>query len=609
MSEPVPARKRDRATRTTRVLMALTVLGGVTFLGATAAVVWMVQDLQEAKVEDDSFLEVHLQGALRDAPEQGGFLLDPAEAPPTVTEIARAIRKAGDDERIRGLYLDLDDPSAGWASIGEIRSAIDAFQAKGKPCVAYSESYDTKGYWLASTCDDVLLAPGGLALVNGVALSITYYAGTLEKVGAVGDFEHVGDFKSAVEPFQRTGPSEPASEAVNYLLDGIWAEVVAGIAEGRGVSEAQVQAWVDGPTLAPGAARAAGFVDGLAYRDAVRSSLPRYGEEGWVRSLDEVDREPTGDDAPTFTSLDAYVDTLRASDEANKARIALVCAEGQIVSGSADGGFFGGDGLLADKTFRSWMQEIREDDDIHAVVLRVNSPGGSGLAADMMWREIQLTRAAGKPVVVSMGDYAASGGYYIAAPADWVVAQPGTLTGSIGVFGGKLALAGMWEKLGMTEFTYRRGMQSDLFTASAPFTEGGRVAFRSFLQDFYDRFLDVVADGRGMERDAAHAVAQGRVWTGRQAKERGLVDEIGGIDVALAKAAELGDLEAYGVSTFPASKTLWDQLAEDLEVEALQPRLEIPGVDSGAMADLVRLERVLSDSGVAALLPGHWDIR
>jgi len=455
----------------------------------------------------------------------------------------------------------------------------------------------------------VLLAPGGLALVNGVALSITYYAGTLEKVGAVGDFEHVGDFKSAVEPFQRTGPSEPASEAVNYLLDGIWAEVVAGIAEGRGVPEAQVQAWVDGPTLAPGAARAAGFVDGLAYRDAVRSSLPRYGEEGWVRSLDEVDREPTGDDAPTFTLLDAYVDTLRASDEANKARIALVCAEGQIVSGSADGGFFGGDGLLADKTFRSWMQEIREDDDIRAVVLRVNSPGGSGLAADMMWREIQLTRAAGKPVVVSMGDYAASGGYYIAAPADWVVAQPGTLTGSIGVFGGKLALAGMWEKLGMTEFTYRRGMQSDLFTASAPFTEGGRIAFRSFLQDFYDRFLDVVADGRGMERDAAHAVAQGRVWTGRQAKERGLVDEIGGIDVALAKAAELGDLDAYGVSTFPASKTLWDQIAEDLEVEALQPRLEIPGVDSGAMADLVRLERVLSDSGVAALLPGHWDIR
>jgi len=325
--------------------------------------------------------------------------------------------------------------------------------------------------------------------------------------------------------------------------------------------------------------------------------------------LDEVDREPTGDDAPTFTLLDAYVDTLRASDEANKARIALVCAEGQIVSGSADGGFFGGDGLLADKTFRSWMQEIREDDDIRAVVLRVNSPGGSGLAADMMWREIQLTRAAGKPVVVSMGDYAASGGYYIAAPADWVVAQPGTLTGSIGVFGGKLALAGMWEKLGMTEFTYRRGMQSDLFTASAPFTEGGRIAFRSFLQDFYDRFLDVVADGRGMERDAAHAVAQGRVWTGRQAKERGLVDEIGGIDVALAKAAELGDLDAYGVSTFPASKTLWDQIAEDLEVEALQPRLEIPGVDSGAMADLVRLERVLSDSGVAALLPGHWDIR
>ena len=609
MSEPVPARKRDRATRTTRVLLALTVLGGLTFLGATAAVVWMVQDLQQAEVEEDSFLEVQLRGALRDAPEQGGFLLDPAQAPPTVTEIARAIRKAGDDERIRGLYLDLDDPSAGWASFGEIRDAIDAFQASGKPCVAYSESYDTKGYWLASTCDDVLLAPGGLALVNGLALSITYYAGTLEKVGAVGDFEHVGDFKSAVEPFQRSGPSEPASEAVNYLLDGIWTEVVSGIAAGREVTPAQVQAWVDGPTLAPGAARAAGFVDGLAYRDAVRSSLARYGEDGWVASLDGVTLEPTGDDAPKLTSLDAYVETLRAADHAHDARIALVCAEGQIVSGSADGGFFGGGGLLADKTFRSWMQEIREDDDIRAVVLRVNSPGGSGLAADMMWREIQLTRAAGKPVVVSMGDYAASGGYYIAAPADWVVAQPGTLTGSIGVFGGKLALAGMWEKLGMTEFTYRRGAQSDLFSASAPFSDGGRLAFRSFLQEFYDRFLDVVSEGRGMERDAAHAVAQGRVWTGRQAQERGLVDAIGGVDVALAKAAELGHLDTYGVSTFPASKTLWDQLADDLKVEALQPRIAIPGVEASALADLARLERVLADTGVAALLPGRWEIR
>jgi protease-4 len=264
---------------------------------------------------------------------------------------------------------------------------------------------------------------------------------------------------------------------------------------------------------------------------------------------------------------------------------------------------------LADKTFRSWMQEIREDEDIHAVVLRVNSPGGSGLAADMMWREIQLTRAAGKPVVVSMGDYAASGGYYIAAPADWVVAQPGTLTGSIGVFGGKLALAGMWEKLGMTEFTYRRGAQSDLFSASAPFSEGGRVAFRSFLQDFYDRFLDVVATGRGMERDAAHAVAQGRVWTGRQAMERGLVDDLGGIELAFAKAAELVELDAYGVTTFPASKTLWDQIADDLEAEAIQPKVAIPGVPWDALADLARLERVLSDSGVAALLPGHWEIR
>ncbi len=591
----------------TRILIVLTLLGVMVFATSMGAVVWLVSRTDMGEVKSASWLRVPLTGQLADAPKQGEFVVDPADAEPLATEIATAIRKAAADERIEGLLLELNGTSGGWGTLSEVRSALTAFRESGKPCVAYAETYMMGSYYLASACDTVVMAPGGIGLVAGLSSSITYYAGTLEKIGAEGDFEHVGDFKSAIEPYERTGPSDAASEATTALLDSLWAEWVASVSSGRGLSSADLQALVDAPAMSPIDAQERGLVDALAYRDAVRIALPEHGSDGWAAALDaEPDGEAYEDALDRLTALEEYLKGVRAELKSGSRAVAVVHAEGTIISGDPRDALFS-DGMLGDKAFAEWMSEAREDERVAAVVVRVNSPGGSGLASDMMWREIKRTQAAGKPVVISMADYAASGGYYISAPADWIVAQPMTITGSIGVFGGKLALGGTWEKLGMTEHTWKRGAEADLMSSSSPFSEGGRLVYRRFLSDFYETFLKRVGDGRGMDRDGAHAVAQGRVWTGQQALERGLVDELGGLDVAVAKAAALADLDQddLGVRRLPERKTFFELMLEDLgAAQATVGRVEAPpGVPVDTLHRLVRLERVLAD-GVAAMLPG-----
>jgi protease-4 len=245
------------------------------------------------------------------------------------------------------------------------------------------------------------------------------------------------------------------------------------------------------------------------------------------------------------------------------------------------------------------------------VVLRVNSPGGSGLASDNIWHALKRLKEAGKPLVVSMGDYAASGGYYIAAPGDWIVAEASTLTGSIGVFGGKMNLGGLYEKAGITTHTYRRGQMATIFSPIENFSDPERARFRDFLTSFYEVFLARVGEGRKMDREQVHAVAQGRVWTGAQARDRGLVDEVGGLDVALKKAVELAGLsEADDVryQRFPRRKTFFEELSEDLGQAELPAEAHIPAIRE-AWSNLETLDRVLADGGVAAMLPGRIEIR
>lgn len=582
-----PARAPSpKSRRAARLLLGIAVMGVLTLVAATAGVVILMKNEFTPNVKEGTALEVVLDGSIADAPSEGGFVMDPNDFPMLLTETTAEIRRAATDDRITGLYLEVEGLSLGWAGATELRDAVAAFTASGKPCWAWADGYENKTYYVASACKEIYVSPAGVTLVNGFSVTTEYYAGVFEKIGVNANFEHVGDFKSAVEPYQRKEPSEPASAAMEYMLDGLYGEMVRGIAAGRGISEDEVKALIDNPPITPASAVERKMVDGAKWRDEVADGLA--GEER--------------------TSLDDYREPSNPFGRMGK-RIAIVHAEGAIVSGESGQPLFGGS-MVGDKSMVAILDDIREDDNVVAVVLRVNSPGGSGLASDNIWRALKRVQEAGKPLVVSMADYAASGGYYIAAPAEWIVAEPNTLTGSIGVFGGKLNLGGIYEKVGITTHTYQRGEMSELFSPIADFSDPQREKFKEFLQSFYDIFLARVAEGRKMENAVVHEVAQGRVWTGNQALERGLVDEIGGLDAAIAKAkalAEVGPDEKLAIERLPRRRTFLDQLSEDLQKSALPVEATIPEVQR-AYSDLILLDRVLADGGVAAMLPGRLRI-
>ncbi len=589
------ARPRPPRRSGARVLLVVLAFGVLTVGAGIAGTVWLAMGDMGGDVTDDSFLEVDLTKGVTDAPQQGGFVMDPNDFPPVLTEMTADIRRAATDARIKGLYVEISGGVGGWAATEEMRDALVAFKDSGKPCYAWSEGYDNKGYYLATGCGQVYLAPAGMMVVNGFSVTTEYYLGTFEKLGVHADFEHVGDFKTAVEPLQRSEPSEPASLAMDQMLDSLYAQFLDGIAKGRNISVDEAKALVDHAPVTPQQALDAKMVDGLKFRDEVRDGMA--GKER--------------------TKLSSYHET--PAPFAQGKRIAVVHAEGEIIDGESGSSMFGSE-KLGDQTFEEQMTDIREDEDIVAVVLRVNSPGGSGLASDNMWHQVDLVKAAGKPVVVSMGDYAASGGYYISAGADKIFAEPGTLTGSIGVFGGKINMAGLYTNLGVTMHTWKRGELAGLLDPQTDFSDAERVQFRAFLSSFYEQFLARVSAGRNMERDAVHQVAQGRVWTGVQAKERGLVDELGGLDMAIAAArdlAKVGADEELTIDRYPKRKTFVEQLLEDLDEQAATPTPDVSLVAvSGVSPDLARslehlqtLQGILAHGGVAAMMPGIIDVR
>jgi protease-4 len=612
-TEPVRSANRRRTTRVTQVLLAITVLGLMVFVGSIGLTVYFFTRADRGDVSEGSFLLVRLSGPIPDAPVRGGLFLDPEDFPPVAGEVAQAIRKAADDERIDGVYLRLDNPEAGFGTYQELRDALGHLRQAGKPCLAYSELYTSGTYYLASACDKVVIAPSGISLVSGLSISLTYYAETFEKIGVEAEYEHVGEFKSAVEPYERTGPSEAATEMYEALLDSLYDQMVAGIAEGRGKTPEEVRSLIDALDLTPEAAVEQGLFDAMAFPDGVVATLPQLGDETWAEEVAKI-HEPLDDEEldKRFTPLGEYVKELRAEQRKAKKKVAVIHAEGEIMSGDDDGGLFG-EMVLADGRFRRWIRHARENEDVVAVVLRVNSPGGSGLASDMMWHEVERLKAAEKPVVVSMGDYAASGGYYIACNADYIVAQPATLTGSIGVMGGKFNVAGTFEKVGLHTALFKRGELADLLSPTTGFSEEGRETFREYLENYYGGFVTKVAEGRGMEYAAVDSVAQGRVWTGEQALGHKLVDQLGGLDVAVAKAAELGGVEEYGILRLPEQRSFFDLLMEDL-AQARSPKLTleieppVPGAEE-ALREVLLVTEMASDNGVLLYLPGNLRVQ
>lgn len=565
------------------VVTILLIILGVSIVGA----VLMLSGDTPSFVETPRILHLKIPSEVSDSPREGGLFDDPDDHPPLSTEITRMIYDAAKDDNVTGIHFEVGALSLGWAQYQEIRGALKHFEENGKTCTAWSEGFDNKAFYLASACSEIHLAPAGVSLVNGLSITQSYYADFFEEWGIEPNFAHVGDFKSAVEPYERTGPSESASEATNLLLDSLYDQLLVSIEQRLDLSEEDAKAFINDTPITPNDVLDKKMVDKLSYRNAIFTKDNEY------------------------ISTKSYLRQRRTVWEKGYDTVAVLYTEGSIVNGESGNSFMGGS-FIGDHTLRKQLNKILEDDSVKALVLRVNSPGGSGSASDSIWNDLRRIQDSGRPVVISMGDYAASGGYYISMGADYIYAMPGTLTGSIGVFGGKLNMEGLYEKIGIKLHTYKRGEQSNIFSSTSNFSDSERRKYQEFLDGFYKIFVEKAAQGRDMTYDELHQVAQGRVWTGEQALERNLVDELGGLEDAIAKAKELAELGENDVAIriFPKRKTALETILEDLNKKETEVQLPI-GIHSDVQQELQKLDSLLRvyQSDVVLHLPFQMEIQ
>ncbi len=526
----------------TKIVLWLLGLGAMITLALVVGVVLLMQDDNEMLSEDPRWLYVDLRLPFTASPQPMGLLDDPDSAVPLTTEMADLIREAGTDDKVLGIRAEIGGLGLGWAQVEELRQAFVDYRESGKECKVWAEAYTNKEYYLASACNEIYAPEAGVFLVTGLSMTITYYADLFEELDIKPNFAHVGDFKSAVEPYERTGPSDAASEATNALLDSLYGAFIQGIADGRQLSTDKVTNLLDNPPITPQGALEAGAIDGIEYRDQFLLK-------------DKEDFE--------FFHWRDFWNKLQMETSLSEHSIAVLYADGAIMNGSSGNSLFGG-ASIGDHTLRRHIQQAI-DAEVDALVLRISSPGGSGSASDAIWRELQRVKSLNIPIVISMGDYAASGGYYISMIGDYIYAQPNTITGSIGVFGGKLNLGGLYNKVGMNLHTYQRGEFANLFSSTSDFTDAERAKYQEFLNGFYQVFITKAAEGRNLTVEQIHAVAQGRVWTGTQALEHKLVDELGGLDDAINKAAELAGITEYSVQTIPQPKSALEELLTELQ--------------------------------------------
>jgi protease-4 len=470
----------------------------------------------------------------------------------TVRGFVEALRRASRDDRVRAVLLmpsTLDLPY--WGKVQEMRDAVVAFRKSGKKVTAFLEFGGDREYYLASAADRVFLMPTSSLDLTGVASYEMFLRGTLDKIGAYADFVHIGDYKTAPNQLTQKGFTPAHREMSRSLNRDMYDQLVAGIAEGRKKNENEIRDLLDkGPFVAKDALDA-GLVDELAYEDELDDRVPELGDGDTMRRVEGGD----------YQRIRPQSVGIRP-----RSRIALLYVVGTIVSGKS--GFDAVNGsVVGSETIIDQLRKIRDDDSIKAIVLRIDSPGGSSVASDVIWRELTITREENpkRPIVTSMSDLAASGGYYIAMPTEAIVAQPGTLTGSIGIFGGKIVIGGTLAKVGVTTESVISGANADIYSPFAPFTPAQRAKLASFMDDFYKNFLKKVADSRKSTPDAIHAVAQGRVWTGRQALGHGLVDALGGLDAAVALAKEKAKIpanEEVQLVVYPERRSLFDVVSE-----------------------------------------------
>lgn len=553
---------------------------------ALVAFTW-VAFRQPPGVPDKGVLVLKIQGDLEE------LTTNPFDAvvaePVTLRSVTEALRAAKTDPRITGVLLRPIQAPALWGKVQELREALVDFRSSGKPLVAMLEFAGDREYVLASAASRVVLVPPGQLNLLGLASYQVFLRGTFDKIGTVPDLLHIGDYKTAVNTFTETGFTPAHREMTESLNRDAFEQLLSQVASARKKSVEDVRALVDQGPMLPDAALANGLVDEVAY----------YDEIGKTSGLGDRFQE---------IELPRYLTVAPAPRPAlNAPRVAVIYAVGTIVSGDGGTGATGTE-VGSDKLTR-YIREVRNDDAIKAVVLRVDSPGGSTVASDVIWRELMLLRAR-KPLVVSMSDLAASGGYYIAMPGHVIVAQPGTLTGSIGIFSGKFVTGGTYNKLGMTIESVSEGKYAQMYSGARTFTPEEREKVEEQMQAFYDQFVEKVAESRKSTPEKIDAVAQGRVWTGRQAREIGLVDELGGLPRALAIAQQRAGIPrdtTVNVVVYPPRPTLFEAFSETFggaqTLRASLAQALLAPQEREALAAIRRPMQMLRQGESLALLP------
>jgi protease-4 len=543
--------------------------------------------------DDNSVLHLKLNSQISEMevenPFEGLPLPGVEEASIGLIQLKNTISYAKTDPRISGIYLDVSMFQGGISKAREIRESLIDFRKSGKWVIAYSEAYSEVSYYLASSADKVFLNPEGDLEFNGLALETMFFKRMFDKLDIKPEIFRVGDFKSAVEPFMLDKMSDANKLQLNELIQGLNNDLVKGVAESRGMEMTELMQ-ISAKAQVTNAIDAQKFklVDSLMYYDQVQSAL---------RSRLKLE-----DDARiSFVKYNKYKKTVQVDSE-SKNEIAVIVADGEIITGKAREGTIGSD------TFAEELRKARNNKKVKAIVLRINSPGGSALASDVMWREVRLA-AEKKPIIASMSTYAASGGYYLAMGCDTIVAQPTTITGSIGVFSVLFDLSGMLNnKIGITFDEVKTGEVGEMVTFSRPLTDLEKSIWQKRTNQIYESFTTKAAEGRHMKVEDLRKIASGRVWTGAQAKENGLVDMLGGFDDAVRVAAQAAGIgNDYKLKYYPKQRSFLETWLNDMEDNA---RVHFMKQELGEHYDWVQqVQRVKDISGSQARLPFELSIR
>ena len=524
-----------------------------------------MSDDKQVVVEDNSVLHLELDAQFNELQQENPFAGLPVPGGEVrkigLLNLKQVIKHAKDDDKIEGIYLDVSQPSAGFSTLEEIRQSLIDFRESGKWVVAYNETMSEGAYYLSSVADDVYLNPHGEVEFNGLTITIGFYKKLLDKLQVHPQIFRVGEFKSAVEPFLMEKMSAENRLQLDELANSIYDHMLGKISESRKIDKQRLEEISDKMLVTNTQATVdLGLVDSLLYRDQFLGVLR--------------DRINFGDDEEIkFINYNRYRKSF-STYKSSKNEIAVIVAEGTIMPGDGNEN----DEIIGADKFVEEIRKAREDDDIKAIVLRVNSPGGEFKASDMMWREIGLASDA-KPVIASMSDYAASGGYYLAMNCDTIVAQPHTITGSIGIFGIMFDMSDfLGDKLGITFDEVRTGEFGDTYTVTRPLTQAEKNFIQKNLDEYYEIFTTKAAEGRDVAHAEIQKVASGRVWTGEQAQDRQLVDVLGGFDDAVKIAAEsAGVSDDYKVRFYPAPKNFLEELLanfeENTEARAMKQQL------------------------------------